>query len=178
MKKIAIAILLSTFVAPPAVADLYTGLKLGRVDYSYSGKTNNGLAGYGLLYGDTITKNFSVEGEFMTLGGYVNGNANVSSTAYSLSAVGFHLAKPQYSLFGKLGIVSSSLTATAKAKPGSGQTGSRTIHNIGLTVGFGARYNVSKEVGVRVGVDIYPVRGGIPNPSAVQMVYVCTVLKF
>lgn len=176
MKKIAIVVLLSFFAAQPAVADLYTGIKVGRVDYSYSGRTNNGQSGYGLLYGNAITKKFSVEGEFNLLGGYANTAANVTGTAYSLSAVGFHLAKPQYSLFGRMGFFRSALTA--KAKSGSGHAGTSTILNTGLTVGFGARYNVSKEVGIRAGIDFYPVRGVIPRASAAQMVYICTVLKF
>ena len=176
MKKIAIAILLSTFVSPPAIADLYTGIKLGGVDYKGSEVTNRSGTGYGLLYGNTVTKNFSVEGEFNSLGGYASAADNVTGTAYSLSAIGFYPAKPGYSIFGKMGIFSNSLTV--KAKPGSAQAGSYTINNRGLMVGFGAQYKVSKEIDVRAGADIYPPWGGVPKTSALRMVYICTVLKF
>ena len=176
MKKIAIAVLLSSLVAQPAVADLYTGIKVGRVAYGYNGVTGNNQVGYGLLYGNTITKNFSVEGEFNTLGGYNTATDKVTGIAYSLSAIGFYPVKQHYSLFGKVGIVNSTLTATAKS--GSGQTGSRTIHNAGLTVGFGARYNLSKEVGIRVGVDSYSVTSTASNTSIAHAMYICSVLKF
>ena len=174
MKKIAIAILLSTFVSPPAIADLYTGIKLGRVAYGYPG--NSQQVGYGLLYGNTITKNFSVEGEFNNLGEYASATDNVTGTAYSFSAAGFHPVKPLFSLFGKVGLFRSALSA--KAKPGSGQTGSQSISNRGLMVGFGAQFKISKEISVRAGVDIYPPWGGIPKTSAIRMVYISSVLKF
>ena len=176
MKKIAIAILLSTFVSPPAIADLYTGIKLGRVTYGYDQATSYSRVGYGLLYGNTITKNFSVEGEYNNLGGYASATDNVAGTAYSLSAIGFYPHKPPYSFFGKMGVFSSTLTVTTK--PGSGPKGSYTINNRGFMVGLGAQAEISKEIGIRGGIDIYPAWGGVPKTSALQSIYICTVLKF
>lgn len=174
MKKIAIAVLLSAFVSVPAVAtDIYAGVKLGSVNYGYSNVTNNGQAGLGLLGGFAINENFAVEAEYNSLGGFTGGADTVKGSSLGMSGVGSYPINEQFSLFGKLGIASTSLKITA---PGFSAT---TVTNTGLTIGFGGQYNVSPSVGIRVGIDSYKV-GKKPTTTTASagMLYVGGVFKF
>ena len=177
MKKVAIAAILSAFVGAPAVAaDLYAGVKLGTVNYGYSNATNNGQAGFGLLGGYTINETFAIEVEYSDLGGFDSSTSTIKGSSFGVSGIGFYPLNPQSSFFGKLGIASSSLKETAK--PSSGFSGSATINNTGVTVGFGGQYNVSNTTGIRVGLDIYPVGDVDTTTSSASMLYVGGVFKF
>lgn len=175
MRKIAIAVLLSAFVAAPAgAADFYAGVKLGSVNYGYSNVTNNSQMGFGLLGGYAINENFAVEVEYNSLGGFDFPGSNIKGSSLGFSGVGSLPLNPQFSLFGKLGMVSSTLKDTAQ--PGfSG--GTFTHNNTGLTVGFGGQFNVSPVVGIRVGYDSYQVGDSVSGTSSAGMMYVGGVFK-
>jgi len=174
MRKIAIAVLLSAFVTAPAVAaDFYAGIKLGIVSYGYSNVTNNGQTGFGLLGGYTVNENFAVEVEYNSLGGFDSIDGTIKGSSFGFSGVGSLPLNHQFSLFGKLGMASSTLKDTAKP----GYVGDFTYNNTSLTVGFGGQLNVSPAVGIRVGIDFYPVRGATTTSSA-DMMYVGGVFKF
>jgi len=52
------------------------------------------------------------------------------------------------------------------------------IKNTGLNAGFGGQYNVSKEIGIRVGIDIYRVGDSASGTSSARMMYAGGVFKF
>lgn len=176
MKKIAIAVLLSAFVAAPAVAaGMYAGVKLGSVNYGYSNVTNNSQAGFGLLGGYAVNENFAVEVEYNSLGGFDSTSGTIKGSSFGVSGVGSYPINEQFSLFGKLGIASTSLKDTAK--PGW-VGGPFTYNKTGLTVGFGGQYNLSPVVGIRVGYDSYPVGDSVSGTSTAGILYVGGVFKF
>jgi len=173
MKKIAIAVLLSTFVAAPSVAaDFYAGVKLGSVNYGYNNVTNNRQAGFGLLGGYAINENFAVEAEYNSLGGFDSLPETIKGSSFGVSGVGSYPFNPQFSLFGKLGIASSTLKVTDPF------FGKATVNKTDLTVGIGGQYNVSKEIGIRVGIDSYRVGDAVTGTSSAGMLYVGGVFKF
>lgn len=177
MTKIAIAVLISAFVAASAIASdtgIYVGAKLGSVNYAYSNVSNNAQAGFGLFGGYAINENFAVEAEYDSLGGFDSNSGTIKGSAFGFSGVGFLPFNQQFSLFGKLGIASSTLKDTAKP----GWVGDFTRNNTGLTIGFGGQVNVSKEVGIRAGIDIYPVGDAVSSTSTAGMLYMGGVLKF
>jgi len=177
MKKIAIVVLISAFIAAPAVASdtgFYIGAKLGSVNYGYSNVSNNSQAGFGLLGGYTINENFAVEAEYDSLGGFDSNNGTIKGHSFGFSGVGSLPLSQQFSLFGKLGIASSTLKDTAKP----GWVGDFTYNNTGLTIGFGGQVNVGKEIGIRAGIDIYPVGDAVSTTSSAGMLYVGGVFKF
>ena len=175
MRKIAIGVLLSAFVAAPAVADnFYAGVKMGFVNYSYSNVANNDQVGFGLLGGYIINENFAVEAEYNSLGGFDSTNGTVKGSSVGVSGVGSFPLGQQFSLFGKLGIASTSLKDTAKP----GYVGDFTYSKAGLTVGFGGQYNASKEIGIRAGIDIYPVGNSVSGTGSAAIIYGAGVFKF
>ena len=173
MKKIVIAAALFAFIATPATAgDLYAGIKLGSVNYGYSNVTNNDQVGFGLLGGYTINETFAVEVEYNDLGGFDGQNDTVKGSSIGVSGVGSYPLNPQFSIFGKLGVASSTLKATANFG------GSATIKNTGVSVGFGGQYNISNQTGISVGIYVYPVGDATSNTSGASMMYVGVVFKF
>jgi OOP family OmpA-OmpF porin len=175
MKKIAIAIMLSAFVAAPAVAaDLYAGVKLGSVNYGYGNVTNNDQIGFGLLGGFAFNENFAVEAEYTSLGGFDSPQGTIKGSSFGVSGIGSVPLNQQFSLFGKLGIASTSL----KDSPKPGYVGVYTYNYSGLTVGVGGQYNVSPVVGIRVGFDWYKVGDSVSGTSSANMMYVGGVFKF
>jgi OOP family OmpA-OmpF porin len=177
VKKFVFAILLSSFVALPAIASetgLYVGAKLGTVNYGYGNISNNGQAGFGLLGGYTINRNFAVEVEYDNLGGFESYDGNIKGSSFGFSGVGILPLNQQFSLFGKLGIVSTTLKDTAKP----GWIGDYTYNNTGMTIGFGGQYNASKALGIRLGFDAYPVGDAISTTSSAGMLYIGGVFMF
>jgi OOP family OmpA-OmpF porin len=172
MKKTAIAALISfsALVAAPAGAAVYYdtsygfygGVKVGGVNYDFNNVTNNSQAGYGLLLGYNFSPNFGVELEYNSLGGFdIPDPASASSIkgrALGISAVGMIPLNRQFSLYGKMGIA----TTTLRDSPGPGYTGTNyttyTYNDTNLTFGFGGLFNVTPVVGFRVGYDFYEVK--------------------
>jgi OOP family OmpA-OmpF porin len=177
VKNIVFAILLSSFVALPAIASdtgLYVGAKLGTVNYGYGNISNNSQAGFGLLGGYAFNKNFAVEVEYDNLGGFESYDGNIKGSSFGFSGVGILPLNQQFSLFGKLGIVSTTLKDTAKP----GWIGDYTYNNTGMTIGFGGQYNASKALGIRLGFDAYPVGDAISTTSSAGMLYIGGVFMF
>jgi OmpA-OmpF porin, OOP family len=180
MRKIAIALLLSAFVAAPAIASdtgFYVGAKLGTVNYGYSNVSNNSQAGFGFLGGYAINDYFAVEVEYTGLGGFdsYSTNGNIKGSAFGFSGVGSLPLNQDFSLFGKLGIASSTLKDT----PMPGFVGpDYTYNNTGLTIGFGGQYNASEKVGIRVGIDVYPVGDAISTTTSAGMLYIGGLFRF
>jgi OmpA-OmpF porin, OOP family len=177
MKKIVFTILLSAFSVAPAIAadtGLYAGVKLGTVNYGYGNVSNNSQAGFGFLGGYAINENFAVEVEYDKLGGFDSNTGTIKGSSFGFSGVGSLPFNQNFSLFGKLGIASSTLKDTAKP----GWVGDFTYNNTGLTVGFGGQYNASEKVGIRVGIDVYPVGDAISTTTSAGMLYIGGLFRF
>ena len=167
-------------VAPVAVsasdkaAGFYVGAQLGSVNYRYSNITNNGQIGFGLLGGYAINENFAVEAEYNSLGGFDSVKSTLKGSSIGVSGVGYYALNPQFALFGKLGVVSTSMKETAKP----GFIGNFTHNNTGATVGIGGQYNINPAVGMRVGININPVGDTASSKSTAGMLYFGGVFKF
>lgn len=147
MKKIAAAVLLSAFVAAPAVAaDIYAGINVGsaKIDSPGFGSTTS----FALLGGYSFNENFAAEVAYTNFGSKdyptVSG---VKSSAMSVSGVGSLPINEQFSVFAKLGIASTTLEATGFA----------STSKTDLTYGFGGQFNINRQVGIRLGYDTYKV---------------------
>jgi OOP family OmpA-OmpF porin len=179
MKKTVIAALLSAVVATPAVAaetGFYLGAKFGSVNYGYDNVSNNSQAGYGLLGGYAVNDYFAVEAEFNRLGGFDTVDSIIKGKSFGISCVGSLPLNPEFSLYGKMGITSSSL----EDSPQPGYLGGiYTYTNTGLNIGFGGQFNVNEAVGIRFGYDIYPVGdAAVTTTSHAGMLYIGGVFKF
>lgn len=181
MRKFATTILLFMFTATPAVAaGFYAGVNLGIVNYNYTNITNNGQAGFGVLGGYTVNRHFAVEVEYDNLGGfdYSSGGTQIDSTvkgrSLGFSGVGFLPIDYQLSLFGKLGMAST--TMKDSPLPGAGG-GVYTYNSTGLTVGFGGQLSISPEASIRLGYDNYPITDSV-STSSVGILYVGGIFKF
>jgi len=141
VKKTMIAIAISSaFVATANAGNMYAGVKAGSVSNSVPGLSESSTS-FGVFGGYTINPNFAVELGYTDLGS-VGGLINFS--AIDLSAVGTFPVSGQFSLYGKLGMASTTESAL-------GFSVSRTD----VTYGVGGEYKVSETVGIRLGWDHY-----------------------
>jgi OOP family OmpA-OmpF porin len=179
MKRVVIAVLLSAFAAAPAVAadtGLYIGAKFGSVNYGYGNVYNNSQAGYGLLGGFTVNDYFAIEAEFNRLGGFDTTSSIIKGKSFGFSGVGTLPLSSEFSLFGKMGITSSSLEDSPQ--PGA-PAGVYTYTNTGLSIGFGGQFNINEAAAIRFGYDGYPVGdAAINTTSSAGMLYIGGLLKF
>lgn len=174
MKKFILLGLIFILVAAPAIAEgMYVGVKLGQANYDYSSITNNDQAAFGLTAGFIITETAAIEVEYNNLGGFDAPKVNVSGKAFSLSGVGSIRLNSQLSLFGKLGLASTTLDN--RAKPGF--VGDVSYSNTGLNFGLGAQYHISPFVGVRAGLDSFKVGNANSNTDRMRMIYMGAVFK-
>lgn len=157
MKKIAIAILLSGFVAAPAVAaGGYVGVNAGSAKIDLTGFDST--TSFGVFGGYAFNENFAAEVAYTNFGSKdypAAGVMGVKSHAYSVSAVGSWPINEQFSLFGKLGFATTTLEATGFASTSKSD----------LTYGVGAQFNVNKQVGIRLGYDSYKVSDSFTNAN-------------
>ena len=166
MKKIIAAVLLSTAVAVPAFAadsPFYVGVQVG------DGTT--------ILGGYQIDKVYSVEADYTSYDGHTNinycgNNNNHCGNYYDYSSFGvfgvgtFPMSlkgAPQFSLFGKLGVVR---TAHRHRVAGLPYPESHTS----LGFGGGAQYDFNKNVSARLGLDF--------NKRYADDLYIGAIFKF
>jgi len=178
MKKFALALLLSTVIAAPAFAadtGMYLGAKFGSVQYGYDNVSNNSQAGYGMLIGFELNRVFALEAEYNKLGGFDSTTGTIEGRSFGFSGVGSLPLSREFSLFGRMGITSSTLEDTATPPA----TGNFTYNNTGLNLGFGGQFNVGKDVGVRFGFDFYPVGDAkVTTTSTANMMYLGGIIQF
>jgi OOP family OmpA-OmpF porin len=176
MKKIAFLGLVFTLVAAPSLAEgMYVGVKLGQANYDYSNVTNNDQSAVGFLFGTHLGENAAVEVEYNNLGGFDSNTSNFSGSSFSLNGIGLIQINPQFSLFGKLGLASTTLKD--QAKPGySG--GDVSYANTGLNLGLGVQFNISPQVSVRAGLDSFKVGNSMSTTGKTRMLYLGALLKF
>lgn len=146
MKKIAIAVLLSAVVAAPAVAaDMYVGVNVGSATIDFPGSSST--TSFALLGGYTFNQYFAAEVAYTDFGSHDYGGTNVKSSGWSASGVGSYPFNEQFSVFAKLGF------ATTTVDP----SGNPTETDSDMTYGIGGQFNVNKQVGIRLGYDVYKV---------------------
>jgi OOP family OmpA-OmpF porin len=151
MKKIAIAILLSAFVAVPALADntgkYYVAADFGSATYSNMAPfPNPGViriaGGYHFSPVLAVEMGYSMFGDSNTILP-VWGPATISASSFQFAAVGNLPLSPQFDLIGKLGLASN-------YEDYSDATGySASWSQSDLLIGFGAQFNVNSQVSVR-----------------------------
>ena len=164
MKRIAIVILLSAFVATPALADntgkFYVAGDYGSATYSnMSPFPNPGViriaGGYHFNPAVAVEVGYSIFGDSTITG--PGGSATLSASSFQIAAVGSLPLNPQFDLIGKLGLASNSADITSTF----GISGSTSQSD--LMFGLGAQFHVNSQVSVRVQYEDY---GKWDNSSA------------
>jgi opacity protein-like surface antigen len=157
MTKIVIALLLSAFIASPALADnsgtFYVAGDFGSATYS-------GLPGWSDPNVSRIAGGFHFNPAFAVEMGYSKfgdsntidptyGPAKISASSFQVSAVGTLPLSPQFDLIGKLGV-------TGNREHYSDATGySASWSQSDLLIGFGGQFNFNSQVSVRMLYDNY-----------------------
>jgi OOP family OmpA-OmpF porin len=160
MKKIAVALLLSTAVVAPAFAadnGYYAGVTVGgsrtQNPFVNAALTKSSDTVFGVLGGYQFTKNWGAEAFYTTAGKFTattTGNtATGKSDAWGVNAVGTLPMSDAFALYGKLGFASVKTSASSTLGDVSSATRSA------VTVGLGGIYNVNQSVGIRFGWDRY-----------------------
>ena len=166
MKKIAIAVLLSAFIAAPALADntgkFYVAGDLGTATYSnMSPFPNPGViriaGGYHFSPALAVEVGYSKFGDStVTVVGV--GSATVSASSFQIAAVGSLPLNPQFDLIGKLGLANNSADATNTF----GMSASTSQSD--LMFGLGAQFHVNSQLSVRLLYDNYGKFEDASNP--------------
>ena len=167
MKKFAIAILTSAFIAAPAIAadtGFYAGVKLGSANKSINSISESNSA-FGFFGGYSFNPNVAAEIGYTDLGTVASGIVKFS--ALELSAVGSYPINQQFSLYGKLGLANSK-------EEGGGFSGTRSA----LTYGVGGQFNAASNIGVRLGWEHYGTGGGPWIDGDASVVYAAGVFRF
>jgi OOP family OmpA-OmpF porin len=177
MKKILAVVLLST--AAPAFAGsvdmtgFYAGLTLGTGSASFSAPAGSGLTVetpkskpvYGAFGGYRYNQNLAVELAYSGASYfYTTTPAGVKylskQIAFSVAAVGTYPVNDTFSVFGKLGVASTSSENNAVAE--------QTTRRFAPTIGAGAEYKFTPNISGRLGVDVYSVAATIPTTVTKQ----------
>jgi opacity protein-like surface antigen len=163
MKKIAIALLLSTVTASALAADVnyYVGVNGGRSSTNWPASSSSGTAAT-LLGGVQLSENFALEGQYGTLGSSsLASGKNAKTTVLSLVAVGIMPFSNRWAGYIKFG---DQITHT-KFDAGAVSAGEYTAVRDTPTGGFGVQFNASSFLSLRLGYDIY----GIGDTSTGQV---------
>jgi len=119
-------------------------------------------AAFGILGGYQINRNFAAELGYHDFGRVTFSapgvSGNIKASAAELVGLAAYPVASQFSLYGKLGAYRAEAKLSASlAGLGSGSLKDRTTD---LTFGFGARYDVTREAGVRAEWQRYKNVGG------------------
>jgi len=161
MKRLLAVALLSTVVATPVFAaesGAYIGVTVGssKTDNPYPGNTvtkDTDTVG-SILAGYQYNKNLGVEVFYAGVGKLeancgAGCSASIKGDAVGINVVGTAPISDMFALYAKLGYAS---TKTDVSVTGVAGTGNR---HSALTGGVGGQYNVTKDVGIRLGWDGY-----------------------
>ncbi len=181
MKKISIAVLLASAAVSSAAfaADqgFYIGANVGQAKLSTTAQINpatTSTTAFSVLGGYQINKYFAVEGQYINLGDFKEGNGTSHTvTGYGATAVGILPFNDQWSAYGKLGYANTTLGNSNTG--GAGGTSRNAV-----TYGAGAQYNVNQQLGVRLGYDNYGVAAGTAgtNTTTIGVISAGVVYKF
>lgn len=165
MKKIAIALLLSTYAMAPAFAadtPFYAGINVGtgKIDLSGTSSTTS----FELLGGYTINQYFAAEAAYSDFGNHDYPGGNMKSSAVSIKGVGAYPINEQFSVFAKLGIAST----TWEVSPTGLGTASESKTD--LTYGIGGQFNINQQIGIRLGYDVYKLGSSLSADEKVTSI--------
>lgn len=180
MKKIIIVILLSAFIAAPALADntgkYYFAGDLGSATYSglpgWSNPNVIRIAG-GFHFSPVIAveMGYSMFGDSNTIDP-LYGPATISASSFQVAAVGNIPLSPQFDLIGKLGL-SNNYEVYSDAAGGYGNWSQSDF-----LIGFGAQFNVNSQVSVRALYDNYGKFDNFFPPMKATSISVGAVYNF
>ncbi|MEQ1838351.1 MAG: porin family protein [Candidatus Nitrotoga sp.] len=150
MKKIAAVALLSAFIAAPVAAEdmhMYIGANVGSAQIDATGF--DASTAFSVLAGHKFNSNFAAEVAYVNFGSVdvAPAGSTVKSSAMSLSGVGSFPLNDQFSLFGKLGLASTTVKGT----------GFPSESNTGVTYGVGAQFDFDQQFAIRAGWDMYKI---------------------
>ena len=160
--------------AQDAAKGFYAGLSLGQAKFKGACDSEPGITISNCKDNDTSWKVFGgyqftpnlalelgyndfgrVSGDALaSLGGSTfTGNAEVEATAFELTGIGSLPLGHQFSLYGKLGVYYAETKSSANVQqttpPFATGSASMSDNNTNLTFGFGARYDITRNIAVR-----------------------------
>lgn len=177
---LALAAVAAAALSAPSFAETsswYAGVAAGasRTDINKNSLNATGVAtnnvstdetdtAYKLFAGYTFNKNFAVEGGWADLGKFSFNNTTtgpagtasgtLKANGWFVTAIGILPLNEQFSLFGKLGAINSTVKSQASTTGGltfvgGGNSFSSKKSDWSATYGIGAQYNITKAVAVR-----------------------------
>lgn len=166
MKKIAVAALLSVFVATPAFAEkgtgIYAGVKLGQAD------VGGNTIGFGVYGGYNIDQSvtskmfghskfmdkvsFAGEGEYSRLGSNSTGGVSYKASAIGVVLAGTYTFNQQFSAIAKAGLART----TNEFSCSTVFCGAYSNSTIGLRYGAAGQFHLNEKISLRAGYDEYP----------------------
>lgn len=169
MKKIALAALLFTFAAAPAMAgEAYIGINAGQnkmdIADAQSSRAFSGILGY--AFNQYVAE--EVAYAYFTSADTNLAGVSLWGDAASLSVVGSLPLGSDFSLFAKLGYATTRVEATGGFSETRGD----------VTYGAGAQYNATKNVGIRLGYDRYRVAETVTTTTNSGFVSLGAIFKF
>jgi hypothetical protein len=142
MKKIALSVLLVSLMGA-AQAEMYVEANLGSVTAKVGDSSSPSRGTFGLGLGYKVNPNFAVVGKYQDL----YSEPGITSSAFSVRAVGIVPVSNAVSLNGKLGVGSTKVEISGY--------GSKTS---AVNYGFGADFALNKQMSLGLDVDFYPVK--------------------
>lgn len=152
----------------------YAGVSAGQSKFKGACDSDSGIAisnckdtdtAWKIFGGYQFTPNLAVEigyNDFgrisgdatLSLAGFTfTGNSKIEATAFELTGVGTLPLGHDFSLYGKLGVyyaeTKASASVTMTTPPFLGNSASQSDNNTNLTFGVGARYDFTRNIGVR-----------------------------
>ena len=172
MKKITIAVLLSTFVAVPAFSadeGFYVGADVGQSSTNTLDLSTKTGTAFSVLGGYQFMKYLAAEIQYNDFGSPTHtGGSSTKINGYSGAAVVILPLNDQWSLLGKFGYASTKLGSPYNTKKSD------------ITYGLGGQYNISQAWGVRLNYDMYKVISPAPasQTATTRVVSAGVVYKF
>lgn len=155
MKKLMALAMAAAFAAPAFAGDFYVGGDIGRSKVKGGSESIGGVTvtmadwkdtTYAIFGGYTLNDNFALELGYRSLGKNTvsvdSKTVDVKGSALQASVVASMPVGNDFSIYGRLGVNSVKVKATYA---GNSETDSESK----ALIGFGARYAISKEAGVR-----------------------------
>ncbi|NDU92315.1 MAG: porin family protein [Ferrovum sp.] len=150
-KQIALAVILTVTTATAALAaessnGFYVGVTAGQGVTAASNVTNDTGNAFGVFVGKELNHYWGIEAAYNTLGNFSGYGYSGHSNEFDVSLIGTYYldSKDVVGLYGKLGVDHTWVSA-------NGATSSDT----GGTYGFGLRYNATKQIEARLGLQYY-----------------------
>ena len=157
-KQIALVALLFFTAATTAWANenssgYYLGLTAGQGVTAASNLTSDTGNAFGAFVGKDLDRNWGVEAAYNTLGNFSGYGYSGHSNEFDVSLIGTYYFDPKnmLGLYGKVGVDRTWVSANGMT---SGDTGG--------TYGFGLRYNATRQIEARLGMQYYGT--GTSNP--------------